>query len=64
MKHPFLPATTLAFLAACAGGASPSTAQTQRLAEAQELLARTEPDPDGALAITGFTLLLAWAGLG
>jgi regulator of sirC expression with transglutaminase-like and TPR domain len=52
MKHPFLPATTLAFLAACAGGASPSTAQTQRLAEAQELLARTEPDPDGALAIT------------
>lgn len=50
MKHPFLPATTLAFLAACAGGAAPSAAQVQKLVEAQTLL--DSNDPDGALSIT------------
>jgi len=50
MKHVYLPATALAFLANCAGGAAPSAAQTQKLAEAQALLA--DDKPDDALRIT------------
>src|SRR5262245_57189594 len=50
MKHVYLPATALAFLANCAGGAAPTAAQTQKLAQAQALLA--DDKPDDALRIT------------
>jgi tetratricopeptide (TPR) repeat protein len=50
MKHVYLPATALAFLANCAGGAAPTAAQMQKLHEAQALLA--DDKPDDALRIT------------